>query len=290
MLKVEEVDVVADGSTLSGRIAHPDGVPLALIVALHGGTYSSRYYDLAGAERSSAVRNYASLGYRVVAVDRPGYGATTGAEASSCGFDAQAEAIGDAVGLIHAQHGRDLPVFLIGHSIGGMIALLVAARGVQAPLIGVMASGLGVVWQPGIREMWSSLVADTDTVAVPNEAREQIMFAGPADDAVRKDAGSDLHPMPVEELKGAITWHERMPVVCPTVDVPILHVLPEHDGIWAAGDAAQRQAAAALTGSRRPAVRVQRHAGHSLDAHRAAWSHHLETASFVEACRLDVAY
>lgn len=289
MPKVTVADVVADGSPLSGRIAAPDGPPHALIIALHGGTYSSRYYDLTGSERSSALSNFAALGYRTVAVDRPGYGSTTGAAPAGCDLDAQAETIGEAVDLIHAQHGSDLPVFLIGHSIGGMIALLVAARGVEAPLIGVMASGLGVVWQPGIHEMWSSLVSDADTVTVPNEARDQLMFAGPVADAVQKDAGTDLHPLPVEELRGATTWHERMAAVGPAIGVPVLHVLPEHDGIWCSDDAAQRAAAKALSGARSATVRVQRHAGHSLDAHLAGWSHHLETASFLEACRLDAA-
>lgn len=101
MPQVTAVNAVAEGTALSGRIAEPDDTPRALIVALHGGTYSSRYYDLGGASRSSAVRNYASLGYRVVAVDRPGYGATSGAAPERCGFDAQAEELGRTLDAIH---------------------------------------------------------------------------------------------------------------------------------------------------------------------------------------------
>lgn len=286
MPQVTAVAAVADGTALSGRIAEPDDAPSALVVALHGGTYSSRYYDLGGAPRSSALHNYASLGYRTVAVDRPGYGATTGADPERCGFDAQADELARAVGAIHAQHGDGLPLFLVGHSIGGMIALLVASRGVAAPLIGVMASGMGVVWRPGILEMWSSLLGTDAAVAVPNEARDQIMFAGPVDAAVQQDAGTDLHPLPREELRGAVTWHERMPVVAPAITVPVLHVLPELDGIWSSDEDARHQAEAALKGSARPTVSVQRQAGHCVDAHLAGWSHHLETAAFLESCRL----
>jgi pimeloyl-ACP methyl ester carboxylesterase len=47
---------------------------------------------------------------------------------------------------------------LIGHSIGGMLALRVAATRLAVPLSGVEVSGMGELWQPGLREMWGSLI------------------------------------------------------------------------------------------------------------------------------------
>lgn len=287
MATVSTVEVEVGGQRLSGRAAEPDDNARAIVFALHGGSYSSRYYDLRAASRASALQNYASLGYRVIALDRPGYGAADDVAPEACSFTAQADALRAAVGQLHEDRGEGLPVFLIGHSIGGMIAMMVAVGEVGAPLRGVMASGMGMVWQPGILEMWSSLISEDSHVPVPNEARDQIMFAtDPAlvDPAVQREAGEDLHPIPAEELRGAVAWHETMPVVAANIRVPVLHVLPEHDGIWAADEHAQRQAADALKTVDGAAVTVQRAAGHCLDAHRAGYAHHLATASFFETC------
>ena len=59
---------------LSGRLRIPaaDGngdVPL--VVAVHGGTYTSRYFDVPG---YSLLERSAALGIPIVAIDRPGYG------------------------------------------------------------------------------------------------------------------------------------------------------------------------------------------------------------------------
>jgi len=179
----------------------------------------------------------------VIALDRPGYGTATGTAPEDSGLACQATLLRAAVAQLHAERGHGLPVFLVGHSIGGMVAMTVAAGVVDAPLRGVMTSGMGVVWQPGILEMWSSLIGDASPVAVPNEARDQIMFAADpslVDAAVQREAGTDLHPIPAEELRDAVTWHEAMPAVAADIRVPVLHVLPEHDGIWASDEHAQQ--------------------------------------------------
>ena len=287
MTTVSTIETTVAGQRLSGRAAEPDGAPRAVVFALHGGSYSSRYFDLRAGQRSSALQNYAGLGYHVIALDRPGYGAAADIAPEGSGFAAQAAVLRTAVAQLHAERGHGLPVFLVGHSIGGMLAMTVAAGVTDAPLRGVMASGMGVVWQPGILEMWSSLIGDAPHVAVPNEARDQVMFAGDprlVDAAVQREAGADLHPIPAEELRGAVTWHEAMPAVAADIRVPVLHVLPEHDGIWAAGGHAQQQARAALKTVDGATVMVQRAAGHCLDAHRVAFAHHLATAAFFETC------
>ncbi|MBC3191266.1 alpha/beta fold hydrolase [Pseudonocardia sp. C8] len=289
MTQVSAIEIEVEGQVLSGRAAEPDTAARAIVFALHGGSYSSRYYDLCSAPRASALRNYADLGYRAIALDRPGYGASAGIAPERCGFRAQAALLHRAIDRLHADRGDGLPVFLVGHSIGGMLAMTVAAAAADTatPLHGVMASGMGMVWQPGIHAMWASLVGDDPHVAVPNEARDQIMFvADPAlvDPAVQQEVGEDLHPIPAAELRDALAWHEAMPEVAAGIRVPVLHVLPEYDGIWSADEDARRQAATALKGVEGAAVTVQRAAGHCLDAHRTGYAHHLTTAAFFETC------
>jgi|1186.fasta_scaffold316398_2 poly(3-hydroxybutyrate) depolymerase len=64
MVLVSTFEIEVAGQRLSGRAAEPVGAPRALVFALHGGSYSSRYYDLRAGERSSALQNYADLATR----------------------------------------------------------------------------------------------------------------------------------------------------------------------------------------------------------------------------------
>lgn len=70
---IKEIDIVCGSRRLSGRLAAPaNGKPRGLIIALHGGSYTSRYFDTPGHSVLSAI---AQLGYTVIGIDRPGYGA-----------------------------------------------------------------------------------------------------------------------------------------------------------------------------------------------------------------------
>jgi len=159
--------------TLSARIRRPHQQPRGVIVALHGGTYDSSYYDT-GAD--GLLDLAATLGYLVVAVDRPGYGATHGADPELLTFDAQTTILSQALLRIWTDIAQRADMILIGHSIGGMLALCVAATRPAVPLRGVEVSGMGELWQPGLREMWGSLTGDAAEVTVPANAHNQVMY------------------------------------------------------------------------------------------------------------------
>jgi pimeloyl-ACP methyl ester carboxylesterase len=116
------------------------------------GTYDFGYYDT-GAD--SLLDLAATLGYLVVAVDRPGYGATHGADPELLTFDAQTTILSQALFRVWTDIGQGAGLVLIGHSIGGMLALCAAATRPAVPLRGVEVSGMGELWQPGLREMWA---------------------------------------------------------------------------------------------------------------------------------------
>ena len=182
--------------TLSARIRRPRQQPRGVIVALHGGTYDSSYYDT-GAD--SLLDLAATLGYLVVAVDRPGYGATHGADPELLTFDAQTTILSQALLRVWTDIGQRADLVLIGHSIGGMLALCAAATRPAVPLRGVEVSGMGELWQPGLREMWGSLIGDAAEVTVPANAHNQVMYGpegtferGPASQ-VHRAATTDPH-------------------------------------------------------------------------------------------------
>lgn len=126
-----------------------------LIVALHGGTYSSAYFDVPG---YSLIDRAAALGLPIIALDRPGYGETTPLAPHDATIAGNAERLDSILGDIWERHGSGYSgIFLIGHSIGGAITVSIAARRPAWPLVGIAVSGVGLVTPPESLDHWSAL-------------------------------------------------------------------------------------------------------------------------------------
>ena len=109
-----EVAVAGHRWTVAQADAAPPGA--ATLVMLHGFTGSKEnWYPLAAKLRGR---------YRMLVPDLPGWGASERKPEDDYGFVAQAERVAD---FIRAQS-PGKPVVLLGHSMGGGIAALVAAR------------------------------------------------------------------------------------------------------------------------------------------------------------------
>jgi pimeloyl-ACP methyl ester carboxylesterase len=281
-MKTSPHRVETPGGQLSGRISGPMQRPRGLVVALHGGTYDSGYYDTGSGSLLSVGE---ALGLCVVALDRPGYGAGGDLDPKRLSFAGQTELLVAAV----KQLIRDIdPIaggVLVGHSIGGMLALRVAAEGVTE-LRGVEVSGIGVRWRPGMLETWSSFIGDRAAIDVPADAHAHVMF-GPqgtyAEDRRALDAEL-ARPMPMPELMDVVRWADAFPSVAKDVSVPVSITFPEHDNIWMT-DADARSLAGSLF-TRAPSVRVElfEHAGHCIELHKRARSYCLHQFAFVEDC------
>jgi acylglycerol lipase len=111
----------------------PDGEPRAVVVIAHGaGEHSGRYPHVA--ERLVAA------GYATHALDHRGHGRSTGRRALIDGMDRAVADLDAFVSLAGSRHpGR--PLFLLGHSMGGCIALAYALRH-QERLRGLLLSGV----------------------------------------------------------------------------------------------------------------------------------------------------
>ncbi len=178
-------------------------------------------------------------------------------------------------------------MFLVGHSIGGMIALMIAASRPGFPLIGVSATGMGaVIPRGGAAEALGSLPPE-QTVDLPYDQREQVMFGPP--ETYTADGLAQAHeayaPVPVRELVQAPAWpREYLPAVAPEVRVPVHNALAEFDALW---DSAPENVAAfaAMFGSA-PFVdaSVARGTGHSIDHHILGRALHLRQLAFADEC------
>lgn len=277
----------ADGHKITALVAEPaESTGKPLIATLHGGTYTAQYYDVAGSPEGSFLDVAVAHGYPVVAFDRPGYGGSTALEPDANTFSRHAELLTVALAQSVERLGAD-SVFLIGHSIGGMIALMIAACEPDIPLIGVSATGMGaVIPSGGAAEALGSLPADA-TVDLPYDQRDQVMF-GPEHtyrvEGLRQAHGS-YAPTPVRELIQAPKWpKEHLPALAPKVRVPVHNALAEFDALWSSGPENVAKFAALFTAAPFVDASVARGTGHCIDHHTLGIATQLRQLAFAEEC------
>ncbi len=137
------------GAVLNVRSWTPDAEPAALLLILHGLAEHGARYD-------ATARRLAALGIATYAHDHRGHGSTTALDAPLRRF-ASREGVRKLVRDVHAVRERaqaehpGLPVFVLGHSLGGAIAIHYARR------FGGGLSGC-LVWNAGLRFGWQARV------------------------------------------------------------------------------------------------------------------------------------
>ena len=271
-------------TALTAGPAEPSGKPL--IAALHGGTYTARYFDVAGSGQGSFLDVAAANGYQVVAFDRPGYGGSTPLEPAANTFARHAELLTAAVTAAAKDLGST-EVFLVGHSIGGMIALMIAANHPAFPLIGVSSTGMGaVIPSGGAAEALGSLPPD-ETVDLPYDQRDQVMFGPEATyDATGAEQAHEAYaPVPVRELVQAPAWpREHLATVAPSVRVPVHNALAEFDALWESSKENVDRFASMFTAAPFVDASVARGTGHAIDHHLLGHALHLRQLAFAEEC------
>ncbi|XP_057561606.1 monoglyceride lipase isoform X11 [Hippopotamus amphibius kiboko] len=112
--------VNADGQYLFCRYWKPSGTPRALVFVSHGaGEHCGRYDELA--------RMLVGLGLLVFAHDHVGHGQSEGERMVVSDFQVFIRDVLQHVDVVQKDH-PGLPIFLLGHSMGGAIAILTAAE------------------------------------------------------------------------------------------------------------------------------------------------------------------
>jgi pimeloyl-ACP methyl ester carboxylesterase len=273
------VDGAADGA---GRPDKP------LIAALHGGTYTARYYDVAGSAQGTFLDVAAAAGYRVVCFDRPGYGGSAALAPDQNTFARHAALLADAIAQAATRFSAS-SVFLTGHSIGGMIALMIAAADIDFRLTGLSVTGMGAVIRAGGPAQALASLPPDETIDLPYDQRDQVMFGPPGTwtaDAVQAAHGS-YAPTPVRELIAAPQWpDEHLPGLAPRITVPVHNALAEFDALWDSTPANVEQFAKLLTAAPFVDASIARATGHSIDHHILGHALHLRQLAFAEECQL----
>jgi acylglycerol lipase len=110
----------AEGVELYWQAWLPDADPRAIVVIAHGASeHSSRYAHVAD--------RLVTAGYAVYALDHRGHGRSEGKRAQLDRLDHVVADLRAFVDLVAGRH-PDVPVYLLGHSMGGAISIAYAVR------------------------------------------------------------------------------------------------------------------------------------------------------------------
>ena len=254
------------------------------MVALHGGTYTSRYFDLPG---YSLLARAAALDVPVLAPDRSGYGSSPLLANGGGTLRDNADFLAGAIGEGWRAYGEGAAgVVLIAHSIGAGIALMVAGESLDWPLIGVAVSGVGLHTPDESRAAWAAL-PDSVHVDLPPPVKDQVMFGPPGSFAPDMPALSHEAdaPVPRAEIIDIVqTWHDQAPEVLARVKAPVHYRQAEFDRLWIVDDAEVDGFGRALTASARVDGAMWRGAGHCIDFHRGGGALQVQQLGFALQC------
>ncbi len=283
----------AGRSELAGRafswrrtsaLSEPSPQPMPLIVALHGGTYTSAYFDVAG---HSLLARAAALGVRVLALDRPGYGGTPALDPSELTHEGSAAVLDAALAALWSREGGGWAgIVLLGHSIGAAIAFRIAARRPGWPLLGIAASGVGLTIAPGMSDA-ASQFPPVEMLEMPQVLKDFQMF-GPPDtfeSSAREASRSADAPTPVAELLDIVaTWPREAAAVLRRVAVPVHYRQGLHDNLWTVDPNEVERFALACAEAPRVDRSIVLNAGHCIDFHHPGAGFQVEQLGFALRC------
>ena len=293
---IESVRVDTSGLHLSGLHASPVRTTgreqstrhsRGLIMALHGGGYSAGYWHCP-TDGASLLELGACLGFHVLALDRPGYGASRACDSSRLTLSSQVELLFDAIETWTATNRFEGPKFIIGHSIGGILALLMAAHPRGKTLSGVDVLGVPIRFSHSEagKEVRSWPGAQTHLPVLDEALRKSLLFGPPETFTAAADRydRSLLRPMPTAEYLDAIAVPDAWERVLPSIRLPVQFSVAEFEAMQVTGWSVLEGVRTLLSSSPHVIMQLQIASGHNASMHRIARAYHLRAIGFFEEC------
>ncbi len=275
----------ADGFTIGTleQVAPHPGAPL--LVCLPGGSCTSKYFDVPG---FSLLDDAAGAGIDAVALDRPNYASSDALAPQQTTFARNAEILDAAIASLWRRVGAGHSgVVLVGHSIGGAIAVHIAAMPSHDwPLLGLSVTGFAEESPEGVVDTWHGLPADQPLV-FNDEQRRMFMFGpdGSFDaDAIERSAPA-FQFVPLAELTEIVGgWRNDFPRLAENVRVPVQYRLAEFDQLWIVSQESVDELRGRFTNAPSVDATLARGTGHNIDHHHAGRAWHQEQLAFARRC------
>jgi len=282
VLTCPEHVVDVDGVPMSALVAEvPE--PRAVLVALHGGAVTSRYFDAPG--QGSLLWAGAAVGFTVIALDRPGYGSSAPHGDQMSSPARRVDLAYGAVDRLLATRPRGAGVFLMGHSMGCVLAVRMAAGRRGRELLGLEIAGIGRQPQPLAAAVMGERMQDGPGRGRTRTALRDILW-GPDYLYPGDGAAVTTSAAPAYEGGEVRRWMRDFPGLAARVRVPVHYSLGDHEKVWRSGRAGLAEVAALFTASPRVTADEQAEAGHNLSLGLSAMAYHLKVLSFAEECVL----
>jgi pimeloyl-ACP methyl ester carboxylesterase len=276
-----EVLVQAGPVVLSALEQRPPARPRGTLLALHGGALPARYFDAPTDPGASLLTLGAQLGWRVLAVDRPGYGRSQELVTKGVSADLQAGWFAELIDQLAG------PVVLVCHSLGALIGLRVATL-VGSRIAGIAVAGVPARYTAEQGGDLRGLDCSGDVIGSAPASYAGLPAFGPRgtyDPAVLTAVRSMLSPVPTAEFLAARDAPEQMATVTAGVTVPVLWTFASHEGTHSPESVVEPL----LDGWFAASPHVERHhqadSGHNVSLHHIARAYHLRVLSFAEQCR-----
>lgn len=264
--------------------------PRGLVIALHGGGHDARYWHHPAAPDASLLTLGAALGFDVVAIDRPGHNESLADFPAGLSLNSQIDLLFTLIDRLTAE--RMMPVFLIGHSLGGTLSLIAGADPRGHGLAGIEAGGVPIRFSPEQDEAIRAGLAATraeDETLMPDMGPDGLraMFFGP--DGSFDSAVIDDDPMPhrsvVLEIEELLGIPPQLPDIAARIACPVRWTFAEMERASVVTPETPAQAGQWLTASIEARSHVCLGSGHNMSLHHVGRAYHLGALAFFEEMR-----
>lgn len=253
-----------DGLVSAWLFEAPAAGDRPLLVCIHGGACNARYFAIGA---GSILAQGQARNYPLLLVNRPGFAGNRRLEVADP-IHASVPMIQSLVDRVQAARSGGGATVVIGHSMGGAIAVELAARRGGRPLLGIAVSGIGDVSPPEIAD-WRPAAGASEVEATRDTAHLSFGPPGSYDWRAIPAYRRVAEPWILQEPVAMVTeWPKRWPRLAAAVDVPVHLRLAEGEKIWETGVGATSRMAAMLRRSPHVDAAVLPEGGHLYELHK----------------------